>query len=102
MSNSTKPMLLQDKLGVLRLQHLGNSHYQISEKIGSSLDSVETILSQKRRITKFSSPDRSRKHLTIDDRLCAVHLVECGERHEKICPEFDISMNTLHRQCSTR
>ena len=97
MSNSTNPILLQEKLEVLRLQHLGDSPTQISEKIGCSPDSVQRILSQKGRITKCSSPNRSRKYLTLGDRLRVVCRVECGDRHDQICTDFNISIRTLQR-----
>ena len=95
MSNSTNPILLQEKPEVLRLQHLGGIPTQISEKIGRSADSVERILSQKGRITKCSSPNRSRKYLTLGDRLCVICRDECGDRHDPVCTNFNISIRTL-------
>ena len=95
MSNSTNPILLQEKLEVLRLQHLGDSPTQISENIGRSADSVERILSQKGPITKCSSPNRSRKYLTLSNRLREICRVECGDSHNQICTDFNISIRTL-------
>ena len=69
MSNSTNSILLQEKLEILRLQHLEDSSTQISEKMGRSIDSVERILSQKGHTKKCRSPKRSRNYLNLGDRL---------------------------------
>ena len=97
MSNSTDSILLQEKLEVLRLQHLGDNPTQISEQIGRSTDSVERILSEKGHIKKCSSPNRIRKYLTLGDRLRVICRVECGDRNDQICTDFCISMRTLQR-----
>ena len=67
-SNNTNPILIQDKLEIWRLQHLGDISTNISEKIGRSVHSFETILCQKVRIAKCSSLNRSSKYLTLFDR----------------------------------
>ena len=75
-SNSTNSISFQGKLQLLRLHHLGDSPTQILEKMGRNMDSVETILSQKGRITICSSPKRIRRYLSSGDILRAIRRVE--------------------------
>ena len=69
----------------------------MSEYVGCTNGTVRQIVSQRSRITKFSSPRLARRYLELGDKLKVVSFAETGTPRQQVLDEFSISPRTFWR-----